>query len=306
MSAPAANTITSEPKSPQSDPADESSSSNERSEHEKSVKDASAAVSPDHGESSLNDQMNNSRPTKRPRRTQRNTQRIRFPPKTSLCYRRLDQLFFSSNTQCYHKKSWEKINSEPNIYVLDNFLNAKEIEHFMEFVAKKRFQRSFVDGENNGTGFDRSHRTSTFLSFAKQHDKTIATIEQRVADLLGTHAPALEALQLVRYEEGQFFGVHHDLGIYDEEEDTVELPAKMCWSPRRLVTLFCYLSDCPEGGATYFPKANLRVQPVAGKAVLFSNVLQNGMPDVRTLHAGEPPTSRCVKYGLNIWFCEEY
>lgn len=259
------------------------------------VEDA-VAISPEH------------RPDKRLRRTPRNTQHIRFPPKTSLCYRRLDQLFFSSSktVQCCHKKNWEKVSTEPNIYLLEQFLNTKEIDHLMEFVAKKRFQRSFVDGENNTSSLDRLHRTSTFLSFAKQHDKIIATIEQRAADLLGTHAPALEALQLVRYEPGQFFGIHHDLGIYDEEQDTVELPAKMAWSPRRLVTFFCYLSDCPEGGATYFPKANLRVQPVAGNAVLFSNILQDGMPDIRTLHAGEPPTSDCVKYGLNIWFCEEY
>ncbi len=250
------------------------------------------------------------RPDKRLRRTPRNTQCIRFPPKTSLCYRRLNELFFSATPDTAlssYKKPWRKVHAEPNIYVLENFLTTKEISHLMDFVATKRFQRSFVDGENNTSSIDRWHRTSTFLSFAKQHDKTIATIEQRAADLLGIQPRALEALQLVRYEQGQFFGIHHDLGIYDEEEDTVELPPKTTWSPRRLVTLFCYLNDCSEGGATYFPKAQLRVQPVAGSAVLFSNVLSDGMPDVRTLHAGEPPTStQCVKYGLNIWFCEEF
>ncbi|GAX09747.1 hypothetical protein FisN_19Lh216 [Fistulifera solaris] len=258
-------------------------------------------ISPDHA---------SKRSDKCLRRTPRNTQCIRFPPKTSLCYRRLDQLFFSSTPKralSSYKKPWEKVHAEPNIYVLENFLTTKEISHLMEFVATKRFQRSFVDGENNISSIDRSHRTSTFLSFAKQHDKTIATIEQRAADLLGTQTRALEGLQLVRYEQGQFFGVHHDLGIYDEEEDTVALPPKTTWSPRRLVTLFCYLNDCSEGGATVFPKAQLRVQPAAGNAVLFSNVMSGGMPDVRTLHAGEPPTSpQCVKYGLNIWFCEEF
>lgn len=258
--------------------------------------EAVIAISPDHP------------PHKRLRRTLRNTQRIRFPSKTSLCYRRLDQLFFSSSSShCCHKKNWEQVRSEPNIYLLHQFLTTKEINHLMTFAATKKFQRSFVDGQDNSAVQDRMHRTSTFLSFAKQHDKIIATIEQRAADLLGTHAPALEALQLVRYEPTQFFHIHHDLGIYDEEQSTVELPPKMTWSPRRLVTLFCYLNDCPQGGATYFPKADhLRIQPEAGSAVLFSNVLQNGMPDIRTLHAGEPPSHGVNKYGLNIWFCEEY
>ena len=247
---------------------------------------------------------------KRLRRTLRNTQRIRFPSPTSLCYRRLDELFFSSSLpqSCHKKKNWEQVHSEPNIYRIENFLTTKEIDHFMTFVATKRFQKSFVDGEHSSAIHDRSHRTSTFLSFPKQHDKIIATIEQRAADLLGTQAPALEAIQLVRYEATQFFGIHHDLGLYDEQQDTVELPPKIPWSPRRLVTLFCYLNDCPHGGATYFPKAShLRIQPVAGSAILFANVLANGMPDLRTLHAGEPPIGPgAVKYGLNIWLCEEY
>jgi hypothetical protein len=74
---------------------------------------------------------------------------------------------------------------------------------------------------------------------------------------------------------------------------------------------------------------------VAGRAILFSNVLSSGFPDPRTIHAGEPvlaanhkrnqnlkneatsttmtnmsSTNNCnsdnaaIKYGLNIWICE--
>lgn len=80
----------------------------------------------------------------------------------------------------------------------------------------------------------------------------------------------------------------------------------------------------------------LRVYPVAGRAVVFSNVLSSGVPDPRVIHAGEPvivsrnnsvtntmyPDMKChsatqassskideyycskIKYGLNIWICE--
>ena len=71
----------------------------------------------------------------------------------------------------------------------------------------------------------------------------------------------------------------------------------------------------------------LRIFPVAGRAVIFSNVLASGIPDSRSIHAGEPViTSRkrndevkysmnsllksdsyhCskTKYGLNVWICE--
>jgi hypothetical protein len=72
----------------------------------------------------------------------------------------------------------------------------------------------------------------------------------------------------------------------------------------------------------------LRIYPVAGRALIFSNVLSSGLPDPRTIHAGEPlklsttvvdKQSQCSvdistvpcknkdhdsKYGLNIWICE--
>jgi 2OG-Fe(II) oxygenase superfamily len=60
----------------------------------------------------------------------------------------------------------------------------------------------------------------------------------------------------------------------------------------------------------------LRIYPVAGRALVFSNVLASGLPDSRTIHAGEPVArppnenadhhndKKGTKYGLNIWICE--
>jgi hypothetical protein len=72
-----------------------------------------------------------------------------------------------------------------------------------------------------------------------------------------------------------------------------------------MVTIFVYLNDIWNGGGcTFFPVLNLKVTPQSRRvAVLFCNIFENGMPDPRTVHAGEPPQSS-VKYGLNIWACE--
>ena len=263
---------------------------------------------------------------KRRRRSLRDTQRLRLPPKTSLAYRRLDQLFFQTSdddddndnddSEASNEKgpliinhlTLKRVSVSPHIYVLDSFLKAAELTHFQAHIRKGRFQRSYVDQIDTSTPlFDTQHRTSTFLSFEKQHDAKIAAVEQRAADLLGGAViMTVEALQLVRYLPGQFFGVHHDLGDYHPDDGTVALPPKSCLVKRRLVTIFCYLNDCSNGGgATHFPRAgNLRVTPMAGRAVLFANVQSTGRPDPRTIHAGEPVQSN-VKYGLNIWLCEE-
>jgi cell division septation protein DedD len=49
--------------------------------------------------------------------------------------------------------------------------------------------------------------------------------------------------------------------------------------------------------------AFLKVKPKPGRAVLWSNVLKDGNPDPRTIHAGLP-VRRGTKYGINVWICE--
>jgi prolyl 4-hydroxylase len=95
------------------------------------------------------------------------------------------------------------------------------------------------------------------------------------------------------------------------DNDEVKLPKKHLAVKRRLVTLFFYLNtlEPDQGGCTYFPKCNnLRVQPKRGRVVIFSNLTADGLPDPRTIHAGEPVVSEetgFAKYGLNLWICEE-
>jgi 2OG-Fe(II) oxygenase superfamily len=244
-----------------------------------------------------------------------------------------------------------RIHHSPNIYLIENFLSSTELSHLLKLISvdandnhhdqhyrplkkKKKalkFERSYVGDDSH---VDSAQRTSTFLNLSKQHDKIIAGIETKAASIVGCFSTTtIEPLQLVRYRPGQFFGVHHDLGDYDDETNRVLLPDKSWYYRRRLVTIFCYLNtlqaaaaavddentDEPAtaalsidiaaagggGGATEFPALGLAVTPRAGTAVVFPNVLvPSGQPDVRTIHAGLPPTNT-IKYGLNIWICED-
>ena len=154
--------------------------------------------------------------------------------------------------------------------------------------VRKRKRRTIVDD---------SQRTSTFYSFLKLHDSKISALEQRVANILGCWVHQIEALQLVRYLPGQFFGIHHDLGNL-LENDKVELPRKNLVCKRRLITIFCYLNTLKddEGGCTYFPKCgHLRVRPKRGRAVFWCNITPDGKADPRTIHAGEAVKSNSIK-----------
>jgi hypothetical protein len=71
-----------------------------------------------------------------------------------------------------------------------------------------------------------------------------------------------------------------------------------------MVTIFVYLNDIWNGGGcTFFQCWISKSHPNVDEPVLFCNIFENGMPDPRTVHTGEPPQSS-VKYGLNIWACE--
>lgn len=185
-----------------------------------------------------------------------------------------------------------KVHDSPHVYILEDFLSEAELAYFRGKLSSHKFEKSFVDDPTDNTSCTmEEQRTSTFCSLGKQQDAKVAHVEGRAAELVGTSVERLEPLQLVQYEEGQFFGIHHDLGtLYDD--GSVELPPKQFYCKRRIVTIFAYLNDVPNGGCTYFPSLQdgkgLRIQPKRGRAVMFCNIGPEGLPDPRTVHAGEP------------------
>jgi len=271
------------------------------------------------------------------RRSNRNLHAIRLRGSGTF-YRNLRTLFFSKQSDTGYQNiggnriKWRRECDNPPIYVIDDFLKPSELEYFDSRVKELRFERSFVDNmalddmrgadddatnpdskptkRQRRTILDTTHRTSRFFGFKKLQDTKIASLERRIAELLGCWVHQIEPLQLVRYLPGEFFNVHHDMGDL-MDNDQVTLPKKHVAVKRRVLTMFFYLNTLTEdqGGCTHFPKCkNLRVQPKRGSVVIWSNVTAEGLPDPRTIHAGEPVKSddkEFAKYGLNLWICEE-
>jgi prolyl 4-hydroxylase len=119
-------------------------------------------------------------------------------------------------------------------------------------------------------------------------DSAIRRVESRAAELVGMQSHNVEGLQIVSYTDGQKFETHHDIGPIDDACEHVVTVVP----PRRIITLFVYLNDLPEGiGTTNFPLLKpqqppppagtetgsgtdcLKVQPKRGRALLFCNVL---------------------------------
>ena len=141
------------------------------------------------------------------------------------------------------------------------------------------------------------------------------------SESLPTHDRIVEAMQLLRYSAGEQYTAHHDF-TYPSIGNR--------YQPKRYATVLLYLtgegdviedgvrrskksstnadaSDGLVGGETTFPRAittefhdGVKVQPQAGKAILFYNVLPDGNMDDLSQHSGGMVEAG-VKYIANIW-----
>jgi prolyl 4-hydroxylase len=202
------------------------------------------------------------------------------------------------------KKHWRLVGSNPNVYFIENFFTESEILYLNKAVTieKTNFIPSVTEDSEHGVFID-SDRTSESFHLTKNQDKVCRDIEERTAGLIGLHQFCTEPLQIVSYTKGQYFGLHHDAGTLDDQNHATLMP-----SPVRLVTLFGYLNNLPEGqGETEFPfhPQPFKVTPKRGCAIFFSNVHADGSIDGRVAHKANPVADGLYKFGVNAWVCEK-
>lgn len=175
--------------------------------------------------------------------------------------------------------------ASPRVRLLEDFVTAEEAEEVLK-LASTRFARSPV----RSVATDR--RTSSTATIFEKKNWAVSRIRERISAFSGYDQMALEPLQVVRYHPGEKYEPHHDLF------DICDFPQK----PRRQLTFLIYLNELPEGagGETSFPRLNMRIKPKAYSALVFNDVLDNGLDDERTEHGGSAPTEG-VKYAINCW-----
>merc|ERR1711935_1271907 len=95
-----------------------------------------------------------------------------------------------------------------------------------------------------------------------EDDVTIRILE-RIGNLTGIPETNGEHMQLLKYEPGQYYKPH-----YDHIEHQVEGRHGV-----RILTVFLYLNDAEEGGATHFDELDLTVEPKIGRALIWPNTI---------------------------------
>jgi prolyl 4-hydroxylase len=193
----------------------------------------------------------------------------------------------------------EKVLSEnPKIIYLHNFITPDEADFFKKYGDQYK-KPSTIDTKDGGPVTLASNvRSSESAHLTKQSNPFVQSLENKAANYFNSNISHLEPLQVVVYEKGQKYIPHHD--FFDPNTPDVKVRGN------RSKTILVYLNDVPEeaGGATFFPKINLKVQPAAYDAIYFENI-NNGELDYNTLHSGEPLLGDVKKYAINIWVREK-
>ena len=195
-----------------------------------------------------------------------------------------------------------RLRPEPRMAFAHGFLTAPECAHLVQVGTKSGalHPSRVVNHDATGdTGVRSTARTSESCKLPAASDAVVRRAMQRAAFLAGLSPQHAEAVQIVHYQPGQEYRPHYD---WFSPEDR-RYSSKTAVQGNRLVSVFVYLSECAVGGHTGFPLLGTSFAPERGGALIWYNLDRHGLPDDRTLHAGEPVGSG-DKWGMNIWLRE--
>jgi len=191
------------------------------------------------------------------------------------------------------------VSRDPWVVVFDTFLSDAEVDALVRGSAKEGFQASVDAGPRQPDGSfkpivssARTSETAWCVTEQCSGDPDVRNVTKRIEAVTRVPYTNSEYLQVLHYEPGQYYVSHHD---YIPDHNL------MPCGPR-LYTLFLYLSDVEEGGATKFNHLGFEVQPKKGRAVLWPSVLDADpfAADRRTQHEAMP-VARGAKYAANAW-----
>ena len=200
----------------------------------------------------------------------------------------------------------EKLHSNPDIFVIDDFISKDACNHFIE-LAKPKLARATVSSHKKGIISDL--RTNSNCWIDHYHDDITTEIAQKVTDEIGIPVENAEKFQMIHYLESQLYAPHYD--AYDKDNSD---RSNRClrYGGQRIWTCLLYLNDVKEGGSTKFTKLDIEVEAKMGRILIFENCHKNHpdqdnlgkMKNLDSLHTGTS-VIKGEKWAFNLWFREQ-
>lgn len=176
--------------------------------------------------------------------------------------------------------------AQPRIVVFDQVLSALECDELIR-LSKVKLSRSTIVDPITGREEIIRDRSSSGTFFNINENAFIASLDQRVSQLMQLPVENGEGLQILNYQVGGEYKPHFDFFPPTDAGSAHHLSM----GGQRVSTLVIYLNEPTQGGETSFPEVGLSVVPKKGSAVYFEYTNPQGQVDRLSLHAGEPVRS---------------
>jgi prolyl 4-hydroxylase len=171
------------------------------------------------------------------------------------------------------------LNDAPKAVAIDQFIGPKACDWIIARSAGR--MKPAVAIAQSGPDQVRVRGGSSYAMSFVECDVIVLLLRMRIAACIGVPVGALEEPQVLHYSEGQQFKRHYD---YLHPDDP-----KIATEGQRLATFLVYLNGAYLEGETEFLDFNLRHKGERGSALYFANLLPDGAPDPRSIHAGRAP-----------------
>ncbi len=176
-----------------------------------------------------------------------------------------------------------ELSERPRLYLAQQFLTDHECAHLIR-IARPRLVPAMAYNRATGSGQQVYNRNNTYAMLSYYEDEVVSAIEERISKLTGYPKTHSEAIQVLHYNPGEAFLPHYD--FFPPQEPGFKKHLEIMG--QRMITVLMYLNHVTAGGETDFPKIGIRVMPQPGSALVLHNTLDDGEPDMMSLHAGSP------------------
>lgn len=195
--------------------------------------------------------------------------------------------------------SIQKERGGPWILIIDDFVSVEECNRLIKLGTEQGYKRSQDVGAMKFDGTYDSVKSSSRTSYNAwcntdecSKDPHTQRVIEKMGNLTGIPQENGEHIQLLKYEPGQFYKIHHD--FIDHQTNRPVGP--------RIITAFLYLNYVEAGGGTNFPQLDITVMPKQGRLLIWPSVYDDNLRemDERTYHQALP-VEKGMKYGANAW-----
>ena len=140
------------------------------------------------------------------------------------------------------------------------------------------------------------YRTSSncFLQYSER--KPAKYIADIVSEITKYPLENFEAMQVLKYEEGEVYKKHRDSFNKEDYETEFNRGGQRVW------TSYTYLNDVESGGETLFTEIGAKIKPKKSRMVIWMNYFDGKIIE-DSMHEALP-TIGCEKWGATVWVRE--